>query len=206
MKVHPITFTAAEIRAILDGRKTQFRRVIKLRDGSNPDEGDIDLDRHGAVEIMDFSRSYPYWESLTCPYGQPGDRLWVRELWSPYGTKSIYRADTKPSITEMLKRAGHTGIGSWTPAVQMPRKHSRILLENESVRVERLQEISRSDAKAEGFWPGSNGLESWDGQLYGNAELAFRACWESINGPGSWAANPWVWVVEFRVVEGGTND
>jgi hypothetical protein len=127
---------------------------------------------------------------ITCPYGQPGDRLWVRELWSPYGTKAMYRADTKPSITEMLKRAGHTGIGSWTPAVQMPRKHSRITLENESVRVERLQDITRGDAMAEGC-PFPNMQKGPDPREWFAEDCAY------------WAANPGVWVVEFRVVEGG---
>lgn len=167
MKVRPITFTAAEVLAIRDGRKTQFRKVIKLRDGSNPDEGDIDLDRHGAVEIMDFSRSYPYWESLTCPYGQPGDRLLVRGSYP----KSI-------RITELL------------------------LLEIESVRVERLQEISEQDAKEEGADPTDfTGYEHPDYPTLSAG--AYRNGFIERCGDDFWSANPWVWVVEFRVVEGG---
>jgi len=88
------------------------------------------------------------------------------------------------------------------PSIFMPRWASRITLEITGVRVERLNEISREDAKAEGLWPSpGNGLEMVNGGPYGNAQLAFRALWESINGPGSWDANPWVWVVEFRRVQ-----
>lgn len=85
----------------------------------------------------------------------------------------------------------------------MPRKFSRITLEVVSVRVERLQDISRADAKAEGLWPSPhNGLEMVNGVPYGNAQLAFRALWQSINGPEDWDENPWVRVVEFRRLEG----
>jgi len=188
MKERPITFTRAEVFAIRDGRKTQFRRVVKWPLLSKSDGSKrrmlVEKDAGLLSEILrENTRSHPHLQF--CPYGQPGDRLWVRELWSPYGTKAIYRADTTPSVTEMLKRAGHTGIGSWTPAVQMPRKHSRFWLENQSVRVERLQDITEDGATAEGDDP-----LSW-----------FAHCWRK-----SWAANPWVWVVAFRVVEGGRND
>jgi hypothetical protein len=220
MKEYPITFTAAEVRAIREGLKTQFRRVIKLRDGSNPDEGDIDLDRHGAVEIMDFSRSYPYWESLTCPYGQPGDRLWVRETWQSFGDSS---AITPPVPHACQIRYAADGETLWLPVpneargvfpasfknrnpIHMPRWASRIWLENQSVRVERLQEIAEDGAAAEGITDGgclSCGMPEPCGCSNPRPDRRdeIARLWGDL-----WHENPFVWVVTFRVVEGGTND
>jgi hypothetical protein len=171
------------VRAILDGRKTQTRRVVKPKKWMLND-----------------------WSGLACPYGAPGDRLWVRETFTCVAGPDIlpgrvvYRAD-EPELDVR-----------WTPSIHMPRYRSRILLEVEDVRAERLNHISGADAVAEG-------IEAY-GQLVGNsvfttfrdyltgakdraARQSFETLWESINGPGSWAANPWVWVVEFRRLEGG---
>jgi hypothetical protein len=88
----------------------------------------------------------------------------------------------------------------------MPRWASRITLEITGVRVERLQEIGRQDAKAEGFLPGLNGLEKWNGKLYGNAQLAFEACWNDINKTNPWDSNPWVWVLELKRIDAAGED
>lgn len=183
MKERPILFSLPMVRAILDGRKTQTRRVVKHLNV-----------RAGMPE--------PEYQSVLkcCPYGQFGDRLWVRETHT-FGPRS-------PS----MKKWSHTpdearviyGADDWwlsgpygphkpkmRPSIHMPRWASRILLEVGSVRIERLQEISDEDASAEGVFH-----HPYDGA---NREI-FGALWDQINGPGSWASNPWVWVVEFRKI------
>ncbi len=172
MKERPILFSAPMVKAILSGSKSQTRRVVKPQPPANahqvetwhhPDTKPRFFTWTTAGEISD------QWEPLPCPYGQPGDRLWVRETW----------------------------MGA-----------SRITLEVTGVRVERLQDISEADAAAEGItpYPGHPGRwlsEHRPGLNYPSAIAAYRDLWESINGPSSWDANPWVWVVEVKRVEGG---
>ncbi len=204
------------VRAILEGRKTQTRRIAKLSDGSLVN--DEDVPSHGECDglvipapdyVMDFAKSFPRWRRRDCPYGKPGDRLWVRETWGKVHYEGVdesptifYRADERDQERDELTR--------WRPSIHMPRWASRINLEVVSVRVERLQDISEEDAMSEG-------IESWEergvddaqdyyrdyvtgGHVY-NAKDSFRSLWQSINGPGSWEANPWVWVVEFKRIE-----
>jgi hypothetical protein len=115
---------------------------------------------------------------LKCPYGQPGDRLWVREAWTDAGEITIYRADTDGLCRKNIR---------WKPSIHMPRKESRILLEITDVRIERLQDISSEDCHAEGS---ACGIEA--------CIDIFARSWESLHGPGSWEKNPWVWVISFR--------
>jgi len=207
MKERPILFSAPMVRAILEGRKTQTRRAAKhtlletlsrIIDCGNGWWGD----EEGEIQVR-------------CPYGQPGDRLWVRETWAPLeaaGTPYIYRADADEdgSVPYLIHGSpmgggvGHANPHRWKPSIHMPRRASRILLEVVSVRVERLQDISDADAKAEGviwddagqYWQPSEDINCPCCFAYG----AYAELWESINGPKSWDANPWVWVVEFRRV------
>lgn len=129
-----------------------------------------------------------------CPYGKVGDRLWVRETfgesWHHAQPDYFYRADDNASIES------HPDFDGWKPSIHMPRLASRITLEITGVRVERLNNIHRSDAIAEGCEMPSQrkGMHRWP-------EAQFADLWESINGPGSWDANPWVWVVEFKRIE-----
>ena len=182
MKERPILFSAPMVRAILSGSKSQTRRIVKARD----------------LEWMDVHQGLREPDNAErCPHGQPGDRLWVRETWhdasSSLHSCALYRAD---------------GIDlhwdKWTPSIHMPRWASRITLEITSVRVERLQEISIEDAKAEGAWGPDDSIVQKVTDYFGtdifsaNPRKAFQMLWESINGPDSWAANPWVWVIEFR--------
>ena len=176
MKERPILFSAPMVRALLAGTKTQTRRVIKPR--------------HLAFFNQDAAAMLSDWNERPLPYGKPGDRLWVRETWhdasSSLHSCALYRAD---------------GIDlhwdKWTPSIHMPRWASRITLEITSVRVERLQEISEADAQAEG-WTRRPEV-STDPQVHKEAARDwFMDLWESINGPGSWDANPWVWVIEFK--------
>jgi len=189
MTTRPIIFSAPMIRALVAGNKTMTRRIVKKQP---VDQGRI---RHLSGEW--FSRQTTgdgLWEDLKCPFGTPGDQLWVKETFShqvgadAYKTPSYcdYFAEDRPERDSIC----------WTPSIFMPRWASRITLEITAVRVERLQEISEADAKAEGveFQPSSvPSLTPGKG--------AYRQLWESIHGPGSWALNPWVWVISFRRIE-----
>lgn len=166
MKERPILFSGPMVRAILSGAKTQTRRVVKgvalewLAEGFTP-------------EFVASPDNY------VCPYGQSCDRLWVREtFWQPRDkSETLFKAD-----------GAILGCGKWKPSIHMPRWASRITLEIVSVRVERLNDISEQDARAEGAPP-------LDATGYRGG---FFHLWQSINGHDSLDANPWVWVVEFR--------
>lgn len=189
MKERPILFSAPMVRAILDGTKTQTRRVVK--------------DRHiDAAPPACFFQ----WLRERCTYGKPGDRLWVRETWQaffddevpadrPRGPRHTMGIPARPDRKSFVfYRADGPGpvhrdgyAARWMPSIHMPRKYSRITLEVTGVRVERLQDISHADAMAEGM--------ALDDAIYDYSRL-----WEQINGTGSWDANPWVWVIEFQRV------
>lgn len=137
-----------------------------------------------------------------CPYGQPGDRLWVREAWQAIdGNERALRIMTEPHPSRgWIEYAatvpeGHEPPPRWRPSIHMPRWASRITLEVTGVRVERLQDISEADATAEGV------SAIPDEMRRATPRCDFQALWQSINGPDSWAANPWVWIVEFRRIE-----
>jgi hypothetical protein len=196
MKERPILFSAPMVRAILAGQKTQTRRAAKpVRHpdlGNTYDPGALVLE-HEPQHVIDRA----------CPYGQPGDRLWVRETWQhansphgPYepGCTCFYRAGEKSPEGKYR---------TWIPSIHMPRAASRINLEVMHVRVEKLQDISEADAIAEGA-PGGHG--SIPGYPYAaTSHEHYRHIWESINGRGSWEKNPWVWVVEFKRIESPKN-
>lgn len=189
VRERPIIFAAESVRAILEGRKTQTRRIVK----------------GCALKWLGPSMFVPEYvanpENSLCPYGVPGDRLWVREAFRQGdGSMSVhYRADPD-----------EVSGGPWRPSIHMPRWASRLTLEIMEVRVQRLQEISEEDARAEGvqalplqgpyagrWWTAdvSAGL-----RLHGrSAEQAFNLAWESINWKRApWASNPWVWAIAFR--------
>lgn len=149
----------------------------------------------------DEGESTRWWHEMPAAFRGPASAQYVYyrdgTAWVCCSDGVVREASWIPSVDDM------EGC-RWRPSIHMPRWASRILLELTAVRVERLQDISRADAKAEGFLPGLNGLERWAGQCYGNAQLAYRACWDSLNAKRglSWDANPWVWVLKFqRVVE-----
>lgn len=127
---------------------------------------------------------------VLCPYGQPGDRLWVRETWAPVPSGPC-RPDNPVMYAATVEKPH---IWTWKPSIHMPRWASRITLEVTGVRVERLQDISNADCWAEGMCDDNNPEQKLNRRW-------FSELWESINGPGSWEQNPWVWVVEFRRVE-----
>lgn len=203
MAERPILFSDPMVRAILEGRKTQTRRVVKPRKGEELDPTGIYVLHPGDLEVA------------RCPYGRRGDRLWVRESFDPIKGQSDthpvigvdYRAthpNARPEYGERWQGGRDTyqwrmkdehGMRRWKPSIHMPRWASRILLEIVSVRFERLNNISVSDCYAEG-------IEVPDfPDLRTPPVYTYRKLWESINGPGSWEANPWVWVVQFNVIE-----
>lgn len=211
MTERPILFSGPMVQAILDGRKTQTRRVLKNQPGKFVH---IEHDERkgwqywwdvGTSGMPDVSQEYA---PLKCPYGIPGDRLWVRETWQVdaprdgtwadtqfYGCKGSPLSDIPAQYQRpeyCLFRASWTGTPIiWRPSIHMPRWACRTILEITEIRVQRLQEISEEDAKAEGVKVGVNCPDHI---------IAFGRLWESINGPGSWAENPWVWCVSFRKV------
>lgn len=176
-KERPIPFSAPMVRALRDGSKTQTRRIVK----------GLDV-RAGMPE--------PEWRSLIscCPYGQSGDRLWVREAWRTLDAHDHIpprEMDASYRLWFEADTPHQPGFGKYRPGMFMPRWASRITLEIVSVRVELLQDISRGDAMGEGC-PFPNMAQGDDPRQW------YADLWEQINGPGSWAANPWVWVIEFK--------
>lgn len=198
MKERPILFSGPMVRALLDRRKTQTRRVVKPQPES--------VDRK-AGKLVPYAGDGAFLaEHLRCPYGVPGDRLYVRETWKslpgpslsrPYDPATerefgelprvLYRAD--PAFGESACEKG------WKPSIHMPRWASRLTLEITGVRVERLQDITAHDCIAEGI--ASRGILA-SALMYTED---YADLWQSINGPDSWAANPWVWVLDFMLVQ-----
>lgn len=187
-KERPILFNDAMVRAILDGRKTQTRRIMK---GAALDWIRLPGGGFSSQFIADA-------ENRLCPFGHPGDRLWVREAWQHIDGGAVHDAAggvMDSHDPETIYRASRPNYpGPWKASIHMPRWASRITLEITCVRVERLNDISGADAVAEGVRSRlpDNGI----------AVSEYRDLWESINGPGSWNENPWVWVIEFKMVEG----
>lgn len=212
MKERPILFKGAMVRAILEDRKKQTRRIAKIES--------LKIEPTSTILSLSCRFSKPHKKSLSVftgttwthrqaqewlgrnysPYGQPGDRLWVRETWNKFADPdglAFAATDNAPELSQ------------WKPSIHMPRSASRIDLEIVSVRVERLQDITEGDAAAEGVeydsgWEEEPGF-GWLDYLSVNdsysmltAKDSYRSLWESINGPGSWDANPYVWVVEFK--------
>lgn len=230
MKERGIIFNAEMVRAVLEGRKTQTRRIIKdcptVQDGWYPDRynNSAEWTFWGARGSADAGRcTLPF---VKCPFGEVGDRLWVRETWMPdaprdgtWGDVEFYGCKGSPlsMIPKQFRKPEHcihraTWDGSemvgWTPSIHMPRWASRITLEITGVRVERSQDITEQDAAAEGVPPAGDLLPDYpDTYLtpkgdFATAKVAFQRLWESIYGEESWQANPWVWVIEFERVEG----
>ena len=222
-KERPILFSGPMVRAIIDGRKTQTRRVIKpqpdlwCRSWCLAEAGAKRKSiKHEPVRFM-WAPCYGSDETpngedtyIDCPYGQSGDRLWVREAWGvvPHVTDNGPKHRAKGDGAGVTWRADWSGNPSgfkWKPSIHMPRWASRITLEITGVRVERLGDISEADAMAEGAERPVLSATELNGMpvhpMTGSYADGFRDLWESINGPESWAANPWVWVIKFQKVE-----
>ena len=201
MKERPILFSGAMGRALLADAKTQTRRVVKMESHQQIEQRD---DGRDWPWMYDGERDADYW--MACPYGQPGDRLWVREAWRAELTWNTTKPSEIPDEAALWYEAddqprnngrGTKFKGKLRSSIHIPRAASRITLEITSVRVERLQNISEADAIAEGV---RNSLHLPGGRF---ARENFEHLWWTINGDGSWESNPWVWVIEFKRVEGG---
>lgn len=177
MKERPILFSGPMVRAILDGQKTQTRRVIKPQPNG-------------------------LWAApgkTTCPFGQPGDRLWVREThYVCSNNETIYRVDNPPVPIDI----------KWKPSTHMPRRTSRINLEITGIRVEKLQDITEENAIAEGLEKAYTGWRDYRSGWVKQHHLSdpvdsFRTLWDSINGRRGygWGVNPFVWVIKFRMIK-----
>lgn len=200
MKERPILFSAPMVRALLDGRKTQTRRLVKRPFPSC--SGDVHPSPARYGEWFQMAEGSPS-DAFKCPYGQPGDRLWVRETWRPIGDAPLSECVGPGDVMFAASVAQIDGlVFKFRPSIHMPRWASRITLEVTGVRVERLQDISDDDCCSEGVdGPMCAALLGKSPLKMGHCErVAYAALWESINGAGSWAANPWVWVVEFKRV------
>jgi hypothetical protein len=206
MKLIPILFKPEMVAAILDGRKTMTRRVMKLKHLNGHEVKSIHKDGSGKgwiawspreVSAEETAKLYPGEEGFKCPYGNPGDILWVRETWrfidhSGTGIKYFYKAGA--CKTDLNDRSIN-----WKPSLFMPKDACRLFLEITNFRVERLQDINEADATAEGCI--STAILNKEGDDYTGlfASEHFHNLWESINGKESWKENPWLWVVEFKV-------
>ena len=223
MKERPILFIAPMVQALLAGRKTQTRREIKLPRWTVAEDV-IYMDEVEPVWPHALSAVSGCMAPVECPYGKPGDRLWVREAWTSGYQDGCWGTAFRADMTFVQgKRAHPKGphfhakeLGDhvrWRPSIHMPRWASRITLEITEVRVQRLQEISGDDALSEGvsvtpFWTpkeveGKPFEEKWWDDFYFHQnypQIAFQRLWESINGEVSWQANPWVWAISFKVL------
>lgn len=205
MKERPILMSAPMVLAILNGPKTQTRRTIKPQPSELPNGG-----FQWIGSDTNWFSNMPLDTMLNhCPYGQSGDRLWVKETFAP-------RADCPPGTAQakhycMYRASGgdprdtnnwHDYGGKWKPSIFMPRWASRITLEITGVRVERVQEISEKDAKSEGPQPLCEYIGKCNSSRCASTHFrrSYVRLWYDINGPDSWASNPYVWVISFKRV------
>lgn len=241
VRERPILFSGPMVRAILDGSKSQTRRVVRLPADVSPD---LAKAARYADRLAELRRGFPNGPESAfprilgpeyggqrlvcnlvgdvglhvapCPYGEPGDRLWVRETWSwvtGNGRRYVYRADGTPRD----RTYGNVISGMvWKPSIFMPRHLCRLVLELSDVRVERVQDITEADAHAEGFCDSTTPVPELDGEIGGRFRISgatlsstaagnFAETWDSLNAKRGygWDANPWVWVLSFRrIVEG----
>ena len=214
-KERPILFSGSMVSAILDGRKTVTRRPIKPSMRGFDVSFELHQQEDGSWRPMhtfdescmdDQGTEHP----VICPYGKPGDRLWVRETWYCDHFEVMRGPYLKPADLDVTEARGDGTLvyaadgltpyeadqPAWKPSIHMPRWASRILLEVTDVRVEQLQAISIGQICKEGL-----ARSIYEFIPVTTAFDAFAEVWDSINGPGAWEANPWVWAVEFKQVQ-----
>jgi hypothetical protein len=236
MTERPILFQGAMVRAIREGRKTQTRRIVKWRDtapGLNLGFSGLSAQRYGPdLFTLEGQRGDGAWErrseATRCPYGKPGDRLWVRESLGYDAEYGHYYSADRTFLCSLFddeeKQTGYSydcngpALRS-VPSIHLPRRYSRIALEITDVRVERLRSISEADAIAEGCAHTDFGLNQWQQSRPGwkcgdaptgheqcmhSAVYAYASLWDEINGAGAWNTNPWCWAVSFRLLAPNT--
>lgn len=243
MKEIPMLFSTPMVQALLDGRKTMTRRLKGL------ELINMETDKWTPIEVdSPFKPTDIFWFegdgeriAVRCPYGQPGDLIYVRETWG-VGSRpdpfvgSVdgfeYKADemfideveSLPIYPCEAFDFGNYDKKGWRPSIHMPKIAARLWLQVTDIRVKRLQDISEEDAKAEGVKPAHcdsnekcpsslcrekcSAIGEWWNYLEPNGEgfpafsakESFETLWQSIDGPESWAANPWVWCISFNVI------
>lgn len=211
-KLTPILFSTPMVQAILEGRKTQTRRIIKSKHESGlyaVSTAKYEPDCRGyyhnrSVQSLDWDEGSC--GDILCPYGEVGDVLWVRETWcktldvDEFEDGYLYKAegstafqDSDGDIIDLVK---------WKPSIHMPKAACRIWLEITDIRVEGLQDISEEDAIAEGIWLDTtvlpNGYTLYGMPHWNTAKECYSVLWEEINGPKSWELNPYVWCLSFK--------
>lgn len=205
MKFHPILFSTEMVKAILEGRKTQTRRVVKPQPADHYFQSLV-LHATGRYTFAPNDNYNPNQEDILevkNKYGNLGDVLWVRESfnwdWKSYPECNekyyFYKADNENYVMASGEK--------WKPSIHMPKTACRIFLQIKSIRLERLQDITEADAQAEGVNPLPHGLLKEDCTIEKKPEtyyFGFRALWNLINGEGSWHKNPFVWVIEFQPI------
>lgn len=204
MAEHPILMNTFSVQGILDGRKTQSRRVIK----GNPDYEWLDYitDVLGHIWTGEEHETGPFictadGKEIRCPYGIPGDLLWVKEIWRSNWSKELLNRDNVYYKADAPNDIYHAGDG-WKSSLFMPKAAARIWLEIVEVRVERLQDISEQDAIAEGLLDAGHGAWTFPGtdRVWHSAAYCYAALWDAINAKRgyAWDDNPWVWVISFE--------
>lgn len=198
----PIIFSTPMVQAILQGEKTQTRRIIKVKQGKKVEYDNSEMRKCFLIA------GNGYIKALKCPY-KVGDILWVRETWHP--KRHSFPIGEHYEYKATAKEDGNPTDESWKPSIHMPKEACRIFLKLKSIRIQRLNDISESDAIAEGIkkiegkvigypfgisFKYSNGINN-----YSTPIEAYMSLWEKINGKGSWAENPWVWVYDFKVID-----
>lgn len=218
MTDRPILFSAPMVRALLAGTKTQTRRIVKLQPPPIVD-GVYRPFTQEPDNWQGFGRdSLIHWYGR-CPYGVPGDTLWVREAHyltdngdEEYAVFAADPEDVGAHLSAIAALRAHHPSANWDshaklrPSIHMPRWASRITLRVTDVRVERLHEISEADAEAEGVREPSLGEIVWAGFMGMDRDqcpprTAYAVLWDEINGARAWLANPWVWAVSFERVD-----
>lgn len=209
MTERPILFSTPMVQAILEGRKTITRRVMKPQPPSDWDNLHLFCDANYIPTVIDKNGEEQPGEQcfgaydeegiagVKFPFGGIGDVLRVRETWAPALDTITYKADYSEFL---LNKPENKGI--WKPAIFMPKEACRIKLRITNIRVERLNDISEEDAKREGVTLRGNIIKENNPDFTHKYRFAFCLLWESINGKGSWDQNPWVWVIEFERLEG----
>ena len=219
MKERPILFSTSMVKAILEGRKTQTRRVMRRQPDAverfkrGMETSDTDA-KYAVLRCYNNPKSFKNCNSgwlADATYKTPfsefnvGDKLWVRETWRKYDCDECpcYEYCNCPPHGTFLYYADCLDDESkWKPSIHMPRSACRLILEIANIRVERLNDISSDDAKAEGFDYSTHPSAIEMGYAIG-AKTNFRFAWEQIYGQNEWNKNPWVWVIEFKVIQGG---
>jgi len=205
MKETPILFSTPMVQAILNGTKTQTRRVLKPQPLQHPTDADtinlMGLGNENSPYAYTSVDLYDKKATHGCPYGVIGNLLYVRETFAEFAgiepkIEYVYKADK----TFDTPAKEHLCGNKWKPSLFMPKAAARLWLQITGIRVERLQTITEADAKAEGAQLGTAYYKADPTQGYSSHQVGFIDLWCKINGLESWQANPWVWVIEFEVI------